>query len=244
MVPSLLDSIEIILVEPHEEGNIGSVCRAMKTMGLHSLTIIKEHEYNIDRIKTLSVHAFDIWEKREERKSLEEALLSSSFSVAATRRKGKLRKLSTYSPEDLAKKAGEVAPSRISIVFGREADGLRDDEVNLCSSVVTIPTSEEFPSLNLAQAVQIIAYELYKNALPYKTDRVSVDKERIKKAVEDISSYLSGIGYYKWGEEEKWTRILLSDFIERASLTEGELKRFEKIFSKREKIEKYKDIEK
>lgn len=235
-----LDEIEILLVEPHEEGNIGSVTRAMKTMGLKRLSIVKEHDYDESMIKRLSVHAFEIWENRTEWNSLHDALKSSSLSFAATRRKGKFRKLSTYTPEDMANKIASFPHGKITIVFGREADGLRDDEVNECSSVVTIPSSDEFPSLNLAQAVQVIAYEIYKSSLRYSPNRVPVNKERIESAVNRIASSLDSIGYFKWGEEEKWTRVLLGDIIERAGLSEGELQRFEKIFSKREKIELYK----
>lgn len=239
-----LKRIEIILVDTQDGANIGSVCRAMKTMGLERLTIVGEREYDENRVRTLALHASDVWENAKRAATLSDALKASSFSVGATRRRGKLRKQSSYSPEQLAERVSEFPEGTISIVFGREADGLRDDEVNMCSAIVTIPTSPLFPSLNLSQAVQIIAYELYKNALPYKTGMVAVAKERINESVEDISSHLSALGYYKWDEEEKWTRQFLSDMIERAGLSESELQRFEKIFRKTEAIAKYKREEK
>ena len=125
-------------------------------------------------------------------------------------------------------------------MFGRESDGLRDDEVNKCSSIVTIATSELFPSLNLAQAVQIICYALFQHSLPYKQGMVAIDKMRIQKGVDEISYHLGAIGYYKGDEETKWTKQLLSDIIERAGLAESEMQRFEKIFRKMENIVKYK----
>lgn len=235
-----LDRIQIVLVETQDAANIGSVCRAMKTMGLTHLAIVGDKEYDENRLRTLALHAADLWENAKRYKSLDEALEASSLSIGATRRRGKLRKMSAYSPEQLAEKLSEYPEGIVSIVFGREADGLRDDEVNKCSAIVTIPTSDLFPSLNLSQAVQIIAYTLFTKSLPYKQGMVAVEKERIDKGVDEISSHLSAIGYYKWDEEEKWTKQFLADMIERAGLSESEMQRFEKIFRKSEAIARYK----
>ena len=130
---------------------------------------------------------------------------------------------------------------KVSIVFGRESDGLRDDEVNKCAAICTIPTSPLFPSLNLSQAVQIISYALFTGNMEYKSGMVAVDKNRIGKAVDGMSHHLEAIGYYKWDEEKKWTEQFLSDVIERAALSESELQRFEKIFTKTESIVKFKN---
>ena len=238
------DRIEIVLVEPQDGANIGSVCRAMKTMGLTHLSIVGDREYDDNRVRTLALHASDLWENAVRYKTLDEALSSSSFTVGATRRRGKFRKMSSYSPSQLSDKIKSLPEGKVSIVFGRESDGLRDDEVNKCSSICTIETSPLFPSLNLSQAVQIICYSLFTGGREYKTGLVAVTKTRIKKAVGDISTNLENIGYYKWDEEKKWTEQLLSDLIERAALSESELQRFEKIFNKTESIVKFKKEEK
>lgn len=235
-----LDRIEIVLVETQDGANIGSVCRAMKTMGLTHLCLVTDRVYDENRVRTLALHASDLYENRREVRTLKEALSDSIFTVGATRRRGKLRKLSAYSPSQLAEKLKTMPEGKISIVFGREADGLRDDEVAMCSSIVTIPTSDKFPSLNLSQAVQIISYELFLASSPYKAGMTAVTQDRIRAAVEDMSGHLDAIGYYKWEEEAKWTRQFLSDLIERAGLSESELQRFEKIFRKTEMIKLYK----
>ena len=239
-----LERIQIVLVETQDGANIGSVCRAMKTMGLTKLSIVGKNEYDDNRVRTLALHASDLWENATFYPTLKEALADSIFTVGATRRRGKFRKLSAYSPEQLAEKISAFPEGKVSIVFGRESDGLRDDEVNECSTIVTIPTSPLFPSLNLAQAVQIITYSLYQHSLPYKQGMIAIDKERIQKGVDEISSHLDAIGYYKWDEETKWTKQLLEDIIERAGLSESEMQRFEKIFRKTEHIVKYKKDEK
>ncbi len=237
------ERIEIVLVETQDGANIGSVCRAMKTMGLTELTIVGDRTYDEDRVRTLALHASDIWERARRCPTLDEALSDSIFSVGATRRRGKFRKMSAYSPEQLSDKIKSLPEGKVSIVFGREADGLRDDEVNKCAAICTIPTSPLFPSLNLSQAVQIICYALFTGGMEYRTGLVAVTKDRIGRAVEDMSHNLSEIGYYKWDEEKKWTEQFLSDLIERAALSESELQRFEKIFRKTESIVKFKDKE-
>lgn len=235
------ERIEIVLVETQDGANIGSVCRAMKTMGLVNLTIVGDREYDENRVRTLALHASDLWENAKRTKTLDEALSSSIFSVGATRRRGKFRKMSSYSPEQLAEKISSLPEGKVSIVFGRESDGLRDDEVNKCAAICTIPTSPLFPSLNLAQAVQIISYALFTGNMEYRTGLVAVDKGRINRAVDGMSRHLDAIGYYKWDEEKKWTEQFLSDIIERSALSESELQRFEKIFTKTESIVKFKE---
>ena len=128
------DRIEIVLVETQDGANIGSVCRAMKTMGLTHLAIVGDKEYDDNRVRTLALHASDLWENAKRYKTLDEALSGSIFTVGATRRRGKFRKMSSYSPLQLSEKIKTLPEGKVSIVFGRESDGLRDDG-NLNSTV-------------------------------------------------------------------------------------------------------------
>ena len=235
-----LERIRIVLVDTQDGANIGSVCRAMKTMGITDLAITGSREYDEDRVRTLALHASDVWENAKRFPTLEEALAGSIFTVGATRRRGKFRKLSAYSPEQLSEKISALPEGRISIVFGRESDGLRDDEVSLCSSIVTIPTSDSFPSLNLSQAVQIICYILFRGALVYRQGMTAVTHERIREAADEMTGHLKAMGYFKMADEEKWTNQLLADIVERAALSGEELRRFEKIFRKAELIAMHK----
>ena len=235
-----LNRIRIVLVDTQDGANIGSVCRAMKTMGITDLAIVGGREYDEDRVRTLALHAADVWENSKRFQTLEQALEDSIFTVGATRRRGKFRKLSAYSPEQLSEKISTLPEGRISIVFGRESDGLRDDEVAACSSIVTIPTSDSFPSLNLSQAVQIICYILFRGALVYKQGMTAVSHDAIREAADEITEHLKAIGYFKMADEEKWTNQLIGDIIERAALSTEELRRFSKIFRKTELIAMHK----
>jgi tRNA/rRNA methyltransferase len=237
-----LDRIQIVLVQTQDGANIGSVCRAMKTMGISKLVLVSDTTYDENRVRTLALHASDIWENRVVYKTLDEALSTSIYSVGATRRRGKFRKSDYLSPEQLCEKVSMMGDGLVSIVFGRESSGLTDDEVNSCSQIVTIPTSDKFPSLNLSQAVQIITYNLYNRLKPFPVENTPVTKERVNKAVVDSMENLDTIGYFKQDLEKQWTTTLLKDVFERAQLTESEVKRIEKLFFKVSKIAKYKNI--
>jgi tRNA/rRNA methyltransferase len=235
-----LQRIQIVLVDTQDGANIGSVCRAMKTMGLTQLVIVGEREYAENRVRTLALHAKDVWENATRYPTLDEALASSVFTVAATRRRGKFRKAAALSPRQLAQRISDTGDGPISIVFGRESDGLTDDEVALCSTVVAITTSDTFPSLNLAQAVQIISYELFTSLTPHRVETIPVSQERCELAARRASDALQSISYFKQEHEGVWTYRFLKDVFVRASLTEGEIQRLEKIFTKMGRIRQYK----
>ena len=95
---SYLKRINIVLVDTQDGANIGSVCRAMKTMGLEDLTLVTQREYDENRVKTLALHAYDLYENAQRVSSLEQALKDSVFTVGATRRRGKYRKLRSSLP--------------------------------------------------------------------------------------------------------------------------------------------------
>ena len=85
---------------------------------------------------------------------------------------------------------------------------------------------------------------MFNQAQVYPTGMTTVTHERVRAAVQEASAHLSAIGYYKWDEEKKWTEAFLGDMLERAALSESEMQRFDKLFSKIEKIKIYKDGEK
>ncbi len=238
---SNLDRIEIILCDTQDGANIGSVCRAMKTMGLTHLTLVTDRIYDDERVRTLALHAYDLYQNRKEFTDLRDAISDSILSVAATRRVGKGRKTSRVNPEELAQHIGSLGAGKVSVVFGCESNGLSDEQVKACSMVVTIPTSDKFPSLNLSQAVQIICYSLFQHLRPYAGQSNVVASKRIDDATSSCIANLEDMGYFKNDDERTFTKEFLSSIMERAGMTEGEVQRMEKIFSKTNKIAKHKE---
>ncbi len=241
-ISSNLDRIEIILCDTQDGANIGSVCRAMKTMGLTHLTLVTDRIYDDERVRTLALHAYDLYENRKEFLDLKDALSDSILSVAATRRVGKGRKTSRVSPEQLSDLISGLGAGKVSVVFGCESNGLSDEQVRACSTVVTIPTSDKFPSLNLSQAVQIICYALFQRLRPYANQSNVVSSKRTDEASSLCIKELEAIGYFKNDDERAFTKEFLTSILQRAGMTEGEVQRFEKIFTKTHKIAMHKGV--
>ena len=116
-------------------------------------------------------------------------------------------------------------------MFGNERTGLTDEELNLCSAAVTIPANPAEGSLNLSHAVQIIAYELYRKALPAERTYEPVPLGRLKQTVGIIADSLRRIGFFTLAGRNDAERFWLSVFA-RAGLSETEASRIEKIFVK------------
>lgn len=235
-----LNRIRIVLVDPQDGANIGSVCRAMKTMGIHHLAIVGERLYDEQRIKTLAVHAFDLYEQHLRFPSLEAALSDSVISVGTSRRRGKNRKYFTIHPDQLADRINATGEGIISIVFGREADGLTDAELAMCHLCVRIPTSPEFPSLNLSQAVQIITYTLFQRLKPMPGFQ-PITEERLLQLTNTIGDSFDRIGFYKLDERAEVERFF-RDILARSTLSESESQRLEKMFIKMSRLKVHKEI--
>ena len=153
----------IILVEPQSPGNIGMTCRAMKNMGFNQLRIVKGCDRFDPEALKFAVAARDLLESAQIYPDLASAMADCTLTVGTTRRHGKYRQ-EICSPSEVGSRFREqVAPDcRAAIVFGREDNGLTTEELALCRWHATIPTSNEYGSLNLAQSVLLFCYELGK----------------------------------------------------------------------------------
>ncbi len=159
-----MENVAIVLVEPQNPGNVGMVCRAMKNMGLHELRLVNPCPLNHPDAAKFAVAAKDLLEGAKIYPTLREALGDCPFSVATTRRHGKYRQ-EIFSAAEVAEKVlGAQHTGRVALVFGREDSGLTTDEVALCRWQATVPTAGDYGSLNLAQAVLIFTYELFRAA--------------------------------------------------------------------------------
>lgn len=153
------DYLSIVLVEPQSPGNVGMVCRAMKNFGLCDLRLVNPCPIDHPDALKFAVSAKGMLASAKIFTTLEGALADSPLSVATTRRHGKYRQEIFAPSEIVAKIKGGIPENRAALVFGREDSGLTTGEVALCKWQATIPT-DEFGSLNLAQAVLLFSYEL------------------------------------------------------------------------------------
>ncbi len=160
-----LDRIQIVLVEPLYGGNIGQVSRAMMNFGLSRLVLVNPREHLTAESYWMARDGKKIMDEALVRPTLDAALEGVGLAVGTTRRISKYRR-PALTPEELARELAPLtAENDVALVFGREDSGLTAEELNLCQWIVSIPASERFPSLNLAQAVLLMGYVLFRSTL-------------------------------------------------------------------------------
>lgn len=156
-----LENIAVVLSRPHFPENIGASARAAKNMGIGRLVVVNPRDCDLTRILKMATHnAEDLVANMEVYDDLEEALAPYSYVVGTTARTGSHRQ-TLRSPRFLAEELVPISQNNlIAILFGPENAGLAAHELKYCQSLVTIPTAD-FSSINLAQAVMILTYEVF-----------------------------------------------------------------------------------
>lgn len=160
MATDILKNIRVVLCETAHPGNIGAAARAMKTMGLGQLTLVAPQRYPDPQAQWLAVGAADVLQSARTCANLDEALAGSAFTVACTARPREVA-VPMVAAREAAERIVEIARSQsVTLVFGNEKYGLTAAEVGKCQLLATIPADPKFSSLNVAAAVQVLAYEL------------------------------------------------------------------------------------
>ena len=160
-----LANIRVVLSHTTHPGNIGAAARAMKTMGLHSLYLVRPRHYPDAQATAMAAGAADVLDTATVCDSLQVALGQVVLAVAVTARKRDLSHPMLSARAAAPRILDAAAHSQVALVFGTEMSGLSNAELDLCQLLLTIPAAPEYPSLNLGAAVQVIAYEL-RQALP------------------------------------------------------------------------------
>ncbi|MCS2155323.1 tRNA (cytosine(32)/uridine(32)-2'-O)-methyltransferase TrmJ [Scandinavium goeteborgense] len=156
----MLQNIRIVLVETSHTGNMGSVARAMKTMGLTNLWLVNPLVKPDSQAIALAAGASDVIGNAQIVDTLDDALAGCSLVVGTSARSRTLPWPMLDPRECGLKSVGEAAQAPVALVFGRERVGLTNDELQKCHYHVAIAANPEYSSLNLAMAVQVIAYEV------------------------------------------------------------------------------------
>lgn len=232
------ENIVIVLDHPDESRNVGAACRAMANSDIKTLRIVgKKEHYDVEKVHVLAIHAAYIFDNAEFFDSITEATADCVMSAGTTRRRGQKRKGKLLFPEEFAEKAGQItgtesnAGGKVAIVFGNERSGLSDDQLFECTMGVTIPTSDDFGSLNLSHAVQILCYHMFRENHKTQSGYTPLTLDRLDQTVNIIADDLQKIGFFKVTgrpDMENFWRSILS----RAALSEGEAQYLEKVFNK------------
>jgi tRNA/rRNA methyltransferase len=152
-----------VLVHPHYPENVGAAARAIKTMGITDLVLVKPSRLAVpehEMARKMAVKSWDVLEGARRTTTLREALATCDFAFATTSRRGVSGVIAPRQAAALTLERAALG-EKVAFVFGNEKTGLAQDDVESCDLPIRIPMAAEQPSINLAQAVQLIAYELF-----------------------------------------------------------------------------------
>jgi TrmH family RNA methyltransferase len=220
----MLPNIRIVLMNTSEPGNIGGVARAMKNMCLEHLVLVDPMQFPHAKATARASGADDLLARATVCQSLDEAIAGCGLVLGASAR---LRRLSwpiVDARQCAAKALSEAKQTPVAIVFGREHSGLTNEELERCHYLVHIPSNEAYSSLNIAAAVQVIAYELMmaaQHAAPSSpaSDAPGLPQEQPATAAEmqgffeHLFVVLSDIGFLNTDHPRKMSRRLKRLFI-------------------------------
>lgn len=175
-------NVRFVLVETSVGGNIGAVARAMKTMGLSDLALVNPCEFRTYESYSRASGACDVLDNALICDSLEAAIADCSVVIGTSAR---LRTLSwpQIEPHEIPEVFEPESPEeKLAVVFGRERSGLSNSELMLCSQLVVIPSVSDFSSLNIAAAVQVLAYEIRRAVLSRAVLKSAEDKDESRQS--------------------------------------------------------------
>ena len=189
--------IYIVFVEPESPGNIGFLARTMKNFAFENLVLINPCKLEKEAYYQ-AMHAKNVIWNHKSYNSLQEFIESEKidFAVGTTRMAGGSYNVSriAITPEQLAESLNITG--NIAIIFGREGNGLSNEEVSLCDVIVTIPTDENYPVLNISHAAAIILYELFKKEKSYPREELEVASKSEKELlIQEMDKVIEYTGY-------------------------------------------------
>lgn len=209
----------VVLVEPLYEINIGFACRVMKNFGFKELCLVKPRTPITETSRMFAAKACDVLESAIVVDSLEDAVKGFDLKIGTTGKLASPRNVlrSVVPPwhlHELMKREGRVA-----LIFGREDIGLTNQELSLCDVLVNIPTSEEYPVMNVTHAMAVILYELSKAHIRPKTKLASAKLREV--ALKYFSDILGLVDFPK--EKEPKARLVFKRILGKAFVSQKEM---------------------
>jgi tRNA/rRNA methyltransferase len=231
--------IRTILVEPKLDENIGAVARVMKNFGFSDLYLVNPPNIG-EKAMYVASHAYDVLRACEIAGSVEEAIENSVIVAGTTSKHGislnKHLRMPFFSPRQLKEKVEGIGTGGIlSILFGSEDTGLKNEELMLCDIVVCIPTSPSYPVMNLSHAVAVVLYELSEvdGGMAFASGTIKLASVEAKERLfMHVKTFLDEIGYKEHKKEK--TVLMLRRILGRAELTGREVQTLRGILRKAE----------
>ena len=228
-------AIRIVLVAPSHPGNIGAAARAMKTMGFGDLALVRPQRFPDPQADWRAAAAVDVLRRATVCDSLDAAIGDCTLVAGATGRRRHVpwpwATAADFGRQVAALGGGEQTPARVAVLFGREATGLANDELERCQLHVEIPAHPGYPSLNLAMAVQVVCYELRQaqlrraDAMPVAApwDRPLATASTLAGYYDHLQRVLGDIGFLSPAAPSRATVTRLKRLFNRVQLDETEV---------------------
>ncbi|HIE30537.1 TPA: RNA methyltransferase [Candidatus Poribacteria bacterium] len=234
-MPSNLDNIRIILVEPQIPGNIGSTARVMKGMGLSQLVLVNPAPWrDAPDSWRMACSSTDILGNSSVVSTLEEALEGVHYLVGTTHRKRADILPQAITPRETGEKIAAVSQNKVvGLLFGREDKGLTTENLSLCQIYSSIPMARKNPSLNLSHAVMVFAYEILMASLteipPERLDLAEISE--IERFYQRVAKLMARVGFAPYNDD--WNTLLyaLRRVFGRVSLEKRDLNTLYLIFA-------------
>ena len=232
-------NISFILVGTTHPGNIGAAARAMKNMGIKQMGLVSPKVFPHEKAFFRAKAATDVLEKAVVHKSLSKAVSEIKLVIGTSARNRKVP-WPIVSPREAAEEIVSFSKSsknKIAVIFGREDRGLTNEELGLCNLHVHIPSSDEYPSLNLSQAIQIMAYEIRLTALTnqgrlkkQEWDVPLAENAEIERLIDHFDELMQEVEFYKTDNPRQLlTRV--RRFFKRSKLDHIEANIFRGVFA-------------
>lgn len=238
--PNPLDNVRVVLSHTSHPGNIGAAARAMKTMGLSSLYLVNPKSFPDKEAEARAVGAWDLLNNARVCASLDEALGDTVLAAAITARQRALAHDVFDSRQGALELLAHARQHPVALVFGTEMSGLTTAEVSKCQIIVHIPANPDYSSLNLASAVQVMAYELrmalpqLERTIPAQTENAPASFDEIEWFYRHLEQVMVGSGFLN-PQEPKRLMLRLRRLFARSRLEKEEVNILRGILSSLEK---------
>jgi TrmH family RNA methyltransferase len=222
--------VRVVLVAPSHPGNVGASARAMKTMGLTELVLVRPKHFPSEEAIARAAGADDVLEKARVVDALSEAIADCGFVVGATARPRSVP-APALDPRCAAESMwSRLATDRVALVMGPEQSGLTNEDLARCHRVVSIPSNPVFGSLNLAMAVQVLCYELRMASARHRPPDTGsrarrlplADAAEIERCLVHLEELLTRAGFLRAGHQRQ-LRLKLRRILYRAELDGNEM---------------------
>ena len=229
--PNPLQNISVVLVEPASPGNIGSTARVLKNTGIGRLVLVNPGQWDTPETRWMAHGAHDILDGCTTVADLATAVAQAHLVVGTTHRTGRFRQVSNR-PRQLVPQWAQLAfHHRIALVFGREKDGLWQDELQLCHHLVRFPSAVDHPSFNLSHAVLLLAYEFFAalqivRPLPRQPLANAAERERL---FDHVGQAMAAIDFRPHNDQPTQFNRLMRRFFNRLPLDRRDVMVFHKI---------------